>query len=293
MSFPLAGLLFAAGAAVAYSGLDLSRKLLMDRMRALPLLFYTSVGQLPFFLAWVAFTDSWQIDTAYYLPGGGSIALNIVANLLFLLAVRMSPLSATIPFLSLTPVFVTLLAVPLLGEVPSPRQSIGILVVVVGAFRLNLESGEGLSAAAGWRALGREKGSLLMVAVAFLWALATPLDKLAMAASGPPWHGLALNAGVGLGCGVLLVARGRTRELGTDRRNIGLLVLNVLLSVVALAFLLLALTQVWAGIVESIKRAVGSALAVVLGWSLLAESVNAHKLGAIGLMTVGVLLILL
>ena len=293
MSVALAGLLLAAGAALAYSGLDLCRKVLMARMRALPLLFYVSAGQLPFFLAWVAVQGDWRLGSGYYLPGGGSIVLNIAANLLFLRAVRVSPFSATIPFLSLTPVFVALLSIPMLGEVPSPRQGFGILVVVFAAFRLNLEAGEGLSARAGWKALLRQKGSVMMVGVSFFWALATPLDKLAMAAATPQWHGLALNAGVGIGCGALLFAGGRAAELKTDRRDTGMLVLSVLVSVVALAFLLLALTMAWAGVVESIKRAVGSVMAVVLGRLFFAESVNRHKVGAIVMMAVGILLILL
>ena len=119
----------------------------------------------------------------YWLPGLGSTIINVAANLAFIEAVRRSPLSLTIPLLSLTPVFTTLLAIPLLGEIPETRQWLGIAAVVVGAFWLNLSRGS-ISLRNAWEAFGREPGSRLMVAVALMWSLAMPLDKMAVGAAG-------------------------------------------------------------------------------------------------------------
>ncbi|MGH9361130.1 MAG: EamA family transporter, partial [Thermoanaerobaculia bacterium] len=50
-------------------------------------------------------------------------------------------LSLAVPLLSLTPVFATLFAIPLLGEQPSPSDFLGILLVVAGAVFLGGEIG--------------------------------------------------------------------------------------------------------------------------------------------------------
>ena len=86
-------------------------------------------------MAW----DGWSPPTSeYWLPGLTSVGLNWVANLAFLRALALSPLSVTIPLLSLTPVFTALLAIPLLGETPTALQSAEILAVVAGAFLIRL-----------------------------------------------------------------------------------------------------------------------------------------------------------
>ena len=133
MTVSMTAVLLVAGVALAFSGLDVLRKLLGARLEPLPLLVLLSGGSLPIFIVWAALEGSWGATGAYVLPGLGSVVLNVGANLSFLQAVRVSPLSLTIPYLSLTPVFATLLSVPLLGERPSGMQALGVVLVVGGA----------------------------------------------------------------------------------------------------------------------------------------------------------------
>ena len=292
MTVSLVALLLVIGCAVAFSLADLLRKLLAERLRALPLLVALSAGMAPFFLAWLPWDEGGGPAAGYWLPGMGSAALNLVANLAFLQAVRIAPLSLTIPVLSLTPVFTTLLAVPLLGEVPSGRQLAGIGLVVLGVLGLNL----GLSRGAGpghlLHALGREKGSQLMVLTALCWSLAMPLDKLALAEAGPAFHGLALNAGVALGALAVLAAQGRAAELRRLGERPGLLALLIAVGAVALVLILLAILQTWIGFVETMKRGIGSFLAVVWGRTLFGEPVTAQKVVSVAVIAAGVALIM-
>ena len=285
-------ILLALGSAVAYSALDLVRKLLSTRARPTPLLFYMTAGAVPIFLVWVLSQEAYQVALGYWLPGGISVVLNIGANLAFLEAVRISPLSVTIPLLSLTPVFTALLAVPILGEYPTPLQMAGVVIVVVGAFRLGMVTGAEGPALGFWRALVHEKGCPLMALTALLWSLAMPLDKIAIAASSTPFHALALNAGVALGVLVVLAMQGRLGELTGLRREAGLLALSVVVSAVALALLLVAITQIWVGLVETLKRGVGSLLALFLGSVFFGERTTPQHLLAVVLMVTGVALIL-
>ena len=274
----------------AYAATDLLRKLLAAEIRPLPLLFFITAGPAPLFAAWLALAGGSEIDAGYIVPGGVSVALNVVSNVAFLEAVRLGQLSTTIPYLSLTPVFTTLLAVPLLGERPAPVQLLGILVVVVGAFRLSTGGGD---AAVGGASAHDRKGMLLMVGVALLWSLAIPLDKLAITSSSPAFHGLVLNLGVAVATLGLLAARGRLGELRVPRVHWVRLLVLVVLSMAALALMLVALTLTWAGLVETLKRAIGSVLALALGRWFFAERVTAAKVVAVGLMSGGVALILL
>ena len=282
----------AVGSALTYSGMDLTRKLLLDRVRPLPLLCVLSAGALPFFGLWW-WSQPGTIGSGYWAPGLASVALNVVSNLCFLEAVRMSPFSVTIPMLSLTPVFSTLLGIPMLGEVPSFQQALGVALVVVGAFSINLTGGDRLSFGSAWRALLRERGSLLMAGVALCWSVALPLDKLAMQHAGPPMHGFALNAGVAGAVLLALGLRGRLRELVLPRKSLLLAFLSVLASAVAIALFLVAIANLWIGMVESMKRAIGSALALALGAAFFSERVGSTQIAAVGAMSVGVALVLL
>ncbi len=278
--------------ALAYSAVDVARKVLVQRVRATPLLCYFSLGTVPFFVVWWKAAAAVDVGGGYWLPGAISVVLNILSNLLFFEAVRKSPLSVTIPMLSLTPVFTTILGIPLLGEVPTSVQSLGILLVVAGAFVINLSGDDRLSPGAAWRALRREPGSLMMAAVALLWSIAAPLDKLAMTHASPAFHGLVLNFGVGAGALVMLAMRRRLGELLLPKGTRWGSFLAVLGSAAAIGLYLLAIQELWVGLVESLKRAIGSSSALVIGRLFFREDIRRLQIAAVLLMTIGVALVL-
>ena len=278
---------------VAWSGLDLTRKLLAARMRPLPLLVLLAALPTPAYLLWMLVEGTPSVPPSYWLPGLASVALNVAANLAFLRSVALSPLSATIPLLALTPVFAALLAVPLLGEQPTLRQWVGILAVVAGAFLLNAQRGEAGSLGGLWTAFRREPGAPLMAAVALLWSAATPLDKLAMLASGAPFHATVLNAGVAAATLALLAASRRLGELRGWTRSLGGFAAALVFSVVGLAGQLVALRLLEVGVVETVKRSLGFILAVILGRIAFGEPATRNKLLAVALMAAGTALILI
>ncbi len=291
MSVSFLAAVLTIGCAMAFSVAALLRKRLAERARPLPLLVAMSLGMAPFFLVWWAWQGGPAPLTGYWLPGIASAALNLVANLAFLQAVRIAPLSLTIPVLSLTPAFTTLLAIPMLGEVPSARQLAGVALVVAGVMWLNLGAGEGVTPGNLVRSLWREKGSQLMIATALFWSLAMPLDKMALAVSGAPFHGMALNAGVAAGALLVLAGKGRLAELRLLTAHGLLLTLIIVVGAVALVLILLAITETWIGFIETMKRGLGSFLALVWGRLFFSERLTARKLVAVGVIAAGVALI--
>lgn len=69
---------------------------------------------------WALVDGDWSIAAGYWPWAAASIAINIAANVGYLVAVGRGPFSVAIPLLSFVPVFATLLAVPLLAQLPTP-----------------------------------------------------------------------------------------------------------------------------------------------------------------------------
>lgn len=294
-------LLLVVAASVASSGFDLFRKMLVKHLAPVPMVVLLAVASVPLFGAAVAFGEPVTVQRAYWLPALGSVTLNVVANLTFLEAVRLSPLSVTVPLLSLTPVFTALFGFAVLGERPAPLALVGIGLVVAGAFWLNLgmaggtrESGDGSPARPLPRAFLSQPGAWLMAGTALLLSLTIPLDKLAVDRASPPFHGLILTAGIALGSLAVLAVQKRWGELAGLRRGWLPFVLALVSSTLALGLQLIALQAgVLVSVIETVKRGIGNLLAVVLGRAVFGETVTPGKLAAALLMAAGVALILL
>lgn len=112
------------------------------------------------------------------------LPLELSAYLLYLKAIRVAPLSLTVPFLSLTPVFTILTSWLLLGEKIPFAGAFGILAVTVGAYLLYLDPAQGR-----WfeplLSLFREEGSRFMICAAFLYSITSNLGKRAIQLSDP------------------------------------------------------------------------------------------------------------
>ena len=86
---------------------------------------------------------------------------------------------------------------------------------------------------------------------------------------------------------------GRLPEFTDLRHRPGLLFFGILITVLALALQLVSIKIVWVGFVETIKRGVGSLLALLFGRLIFSEPLETRRFIAVGLMGAGVALILL
>lgn len=143
---------------------------------------------LPFFLILLFFTPIPDLDRTFYLTLCAALPVEIIAFFLYMRAIQASPLSLTIPFLAFTPVFLILTGWLILGEQLSARGIVGIIFVVLGSYVLNLQEFKN----GFWGplcAIKREKGSGLMLIVAFLYSLTSAAGKKAIQHSGALFFG--------------------------------------------------------------------------------------------------------
>jgi len=135
------------------------------------------------FLFW-AQRPEFCLSAAFWKTIAVMLPLELAAFLLYLNALKVSPLSLTFPFLGLTPVFTILTAFLFLNETISLPGAAGVALVTVGAYVLNADTAKyGF-----WEPLKRiykERGSRFMVLVALIFGVTSTLGKRALLLSDP------------------------------------------------------------------------------------------------------------
>ncbi|MEA2082842.1 MAG: DMT family transporter [Thermodesulfobacteriota bacterium] len=120
-----------------------------------------------------------ELDSTFWWVFIISLPLNWLAYILYLLAIKASPVSLSVPLLAFTPVFMILTGFLVLGETINQWGGLGICLIVFGSYILNLEKKEkGILEPI--IAVFREKGSFLMLIVAILFSFAAVLGKKAI-----------------------------------------------------------------------------------------------------------------
>jgi drug/metabolite transporter (DMT)-like permease len=139
---------------------------------------------LPFMAFIIPFIEKPELDSVFYVATLMAVPLDIIALLLYMRAIKISPLSLTLPFLSLTPVFLIGTSYIILGERPDRSGFIGIVLVVIGAYLLNVHTiSKGFFEP--FRAIAKEQGSVLMIIVAFIFSIGACIGKIAVQHSDP------------------------------------------------------------------------------------------------------------
>ena len=277
------GFTLGVAAALCWAALDVVRKALADKASPTALAVVLLIGQSPFLGIWAAVDETWVVRQIYWAPALASMTMNALANVLFMRSLQLSAMSRTVPFLSLSPVFGALIAIPLLGEIPDSPHMAGFGLVVFGAFVLNSDLSKSW-----WRSVFEEKGAPHMIAVAFLWSASVAFDKVALPHASPASHAFLLTTGSSL---MLLSWVGFRGELG-DLRAVWtapkpLLVGLIGFAVAAVALQMLSLAWLWVAVVETLKRGLGVLGSIVFGRLFFAEPITGRKLLAGGLMVAG------
>ncbi len=244
----------------------------------------------PFLLLILPFIDIPELDKTFWLVTIVAIPLEIAAIILYTHAIKISPLSLTIPFLALTPVFLIVTSFLFLGEFPDSSGLAGIMLIAFGAYMLNLKSRrEGLLAP--FKAIAREPGSLMMIGVALIYSITANLGKIALLHSSPLFFAVIYP---------LLITAVMTPFVFTMRRNeISAISGRPLLFVmIGAAFALMILSHFAAiALIEvpymiSVKRS-SMIFSVLFGFFLFKEGNIRDRLAGTMLMLCGIVLILL
>jgi len=143
---------------------------------------------IPFLIPLLIFRKIPELDFVFWLTLLILLPLEITAEILYIYALKISPLSLTIPFLSLTPVFVIFVSFFILGELPDVVGIIGILLIAIGGYTLNIHlTSQGILEPI--KAIVQEKGSVYMIIVSFIFSITSTLGKLAILHSNPTFFG--------------------------------------------------------------------------------------------------------
>jgi len=143
------------------------------------------VAALPLLALAMAFVPVPPLDKTFFVAVAVALPFEITASLLYIRAIQVSPLSLTVPFLALTPAYVVVISFLLLGEAPSVQGGAGVGLICLGAYLLNVSTVRGGGLFEPFRAITREPGSMMMMAVAAIYAITSNLGKLAILHSSP------------------------------------------------------------------------------------------------------------
>ena len=126
-----------------------------------------------------------QVDGIFVAALLASVLLNWAATLLSKMALDKADASLVSPLLTFNPAFTLLVAWRTLGEIPGVRQTVGVAVVLLGAYLLEVEETR-TGVLAPLRVLVRHPGALLAVIASALWGTTTVLEKLSIEHLTPP-----------------------------------------------------------------------------------------------------------
>ena len=219
-----------------------------------------------------------------------ALPLEMLAAVLYVRALKLSPLGLTLPFLALTPVFLLVIPWLLLGERIAPAGVAGILCIAAGSYTLNLkEVRQGFLAP--FRAIRREPGSRMMIAVAFIFSFTSTLGKQAIACSSPLFFAALYFSLLVLAFAPIALWRGR-RELAAHSRREALRAtfLPGISYAVSIACHMLALSLTKVAYMISVKR-LSLLFGVLYGHYLFREESLRERLLGTALMLAGVVLI--
>ncbi|MEL7142840.1 MAG: EamA family transporter [Cyanobacteria bacterium J06643_4] len=223
---------------------------------------------------------------------GGS--LNILAFTLYVRALKLADLSLTVPLVTLTPLFLLVTSPLLVAEWPTIADAVGVLLLVVGSYVLNLTAESVPSSAGSMRnaiapllAMAQNPGSRLMLCVAFIWSITSNFDKIGVVNSSPLLWAIALFFVIAAGMVPFVFLRPGSKGFLPLLSQWKLLTITGGFNAVGITFQMLALPLAPVAQVIAVKR-MSALLSVLFGHFFFGEKgLSARLLGA-GIMVAGV-----
>jgi len=229
-----------------------------------------------------------------------SVPAEIIAMLLYMKAIRDYSLSLTVPYLAFTPMFVIITGWLVLGESISLNGASGILLIVFGAWLLNIPETESSSVSATnagprvfmnnildpFKNIFRNPGSRYMLIAAFIYSITASTSKAAMGYMGSQQFGAFYFACIGIAA-LLLFGR---RSMATIKQNFlpALAVAALMAIMVFLHFKAMELVE--AAYMVSVKRT-SLLFGIIFGVLLFKEKHLGMHLFAAAMMLCGVFVI--
>jgi drug/metabolite transporter (DMT)-like permease len=143
---------------------------------------------LPWLIVSLFFIPLVKPDPTYFIAIASAAPIEICALYCYMKAIKVSPLSLTLPFLAFTPAFIILTGWIVLGEKLNLMGIIGIILIVTGSYCLNISRIKG-GLFAPVNAIFKEPGSRLMLLVSFIYSITSVIGKVGVLHSNPYFFG--------------------------------------------------------------------------------------------------------
>lgn len=127
-----------------------------------------------------------SLDGIFWLALSARTALDVMAIILYVNALKRTDLSLSLPMLALTPLFLLFTGLAINQEFPKPLGLIGVGAIVLGTYLLNFKKNEKFYQP--FLAIYQNKGAFMMFCVAIIWGLTGSLHKLAILHSDPYFY---------------------------------------------------------------------------------------------------------
>ncbi|MCL2933825.1 MAG: GRP family sugar transporter [Trichodesmium sp. MAG_R03] len=248
------------------------------------LTFFTSLFLSPLLL----FIDTPQVGNKFWLALLVSGFLNGIAYILYLRAIKISDLSIVAPITTFSPLFLLITSPLIVGEFPQLLGIIGVLLIVLGSYLLNLKQKQ-QGYLAPFRAIITDHGSRLSLLVAFIWSISANFDKVGVQNSSPIFWAISVffTISIILLPIVLYKSHHNLYKLKTGGWK---LVIYGMINSLAMGCQMMAINLIFVAYVISVKRT-SVLFTVVLGKIILKEKNIKERLLGAAIMVSGVLLI--
>ncbi|MEM9944945.1 MAG: DMT family transporter [Cyanobacteria bacterium P01_D01_bin.36] len=223
------------------------------------------------------------------LIGGG---LNILAFTLYVRALKLADLSLTVPLVTLTPLFLLVTSPLLVQEWPTWADGIGVVLLVVGSYVLNLNLGTRQHPFEPLSAMARNPGSRLMLCVAFIWSITSNFDKIGVRGSSPLLWAISLFTVIATGMVPFVFFRPNSPGIQPLLGEWRLLGLTGVFNAIAITFQMLALPLAPVAQVIAVKR-MSALISVIFGHFFFNEKGFETRLTGAAIMVCGVVIMAL
>ncbi len=233
-----------------------------------------------------------SLDQDFYKACLLSLPFEIVAYMLYIKAIKISPLSLTVPFLSLTPVCLIIIPYIMLGESVSFWGGIGILLIALGSYTLNLkEIGKGFLEPI--KAIGKESGSVFMIIVAILFGFTNTFSKQAINNSSALFFGVIYNLAFFVAVSPVIFKMGKLHLYGhISKDSLKISILPGFFVAMTIVFYTLAISLTNVAYSVAVCR-LSLLVGVVYGHFLFKETGFRERLAGTTLMFIGFMIIVL
>lgn len=226
-----------------------------------------------------------RIDASFPLIIVLAIPVEVTALLMYIKSVKISPLSKTVPLLAFTPAFLLIVAPLMFGEKTPLHGMIGVGIIVAGNYIINIDRKAGLLSP--FRTIAGERGSVMMLAVAFLYGITSSFGKMGVVASSALFFAAvyySIAAGV-----LLLMILVKRRARGLLNRRLAVVGITSSLS---LMFHMTALKLTYVSYVISVKRT-SIVFAIILGFIFFREKNVSRRVTGGAIVLCGIMMLVL